>query len=566
MDSPYPYEVIAMLTKRAGEGFPPGQFFEYDIRFDASGRQELISVQNRKPGTNISNIVFGRIVSINHDGSAFERILILGDPSKDLGALSEQECRRVMAAIDMAEKESLPVEWVPVSSGAAIGMDTGTENLDWTARVLKRIIEFTQNGGEINIIVSAINVGAQSYWNAEATMLMHARGLLIMTETGSMILTGKKALDFSGSISADDNVGIGGVEQIMAPNGEAQFRVRDLAEAYRLLFRHYRLTYISPKRPYGITKKSSDPVDRDVCLYPYKDRLNQGFESIGDILGTKNSERKKPFDMRQVMNAVRDQDSDILERWHLMRDAATSIIWEAQVCGYAVGMIGIESKSLKRYGDIPNDGPDSWNGGTLYPQSSKKLAKAINSFSGQLPLVILANLSGFDGSPESLRKLQLEYGAEIGRAIVNFKGPIIFIVVSRYHGGAYVVFSKSLNPNMKAAALEGTYASVIGGAPAAAVVFPRLVSKNTFSDPQLIEAQEKLKKGEISKSEFDELFETLHLEHQARIAQKFEKIHTVNRATKVGSIDDVISASDLRSYLKKSLSEGIEKYKQQLNG
>jgi acetyl-CoA carboxylase carboxyltransferase component len=89
--------------------------------------------------------------------------------------------------------------------------------------------------------------------------------------------------------------------------------------------------------------------------------------------------------------------------------------------------------------------------------------------------VILANLSGFDGSPESMRKLQLEYGAEIARAVVNFRGPILFLVVSRYHGGAYVVFSRALSPRLRAAALEGSYASVIGGGPAAAVVFPREV-------------------------------------------------------------------------------------------
>ena len=54
---------------------------------------------------------------------------------------------------------------------------------------------------------------------------------------------------------------------------------------------------------------------------------------------------------------------------------------------------------------------------------------------------------------------------------MNFKGPIIFCVISRYHGGAYVVFSRALNETIEVAALQGTYASVIGGAPAAAVVF-----------------------------------------------------------------------------------------------
>ena len=62
-------------------------------------------------------------------------------------------------------------------------------------------------------------------------------------------------------------------------------------------------------------------------------------------------------------------------------------------------------------------------------------------------------------------------------------GPIVFCVISRYHGGAFVVFSKALNPNMTVLALEGSYASVIGGAPAAAVVFAGEVDKRTVGRP-----------------------------------------------------------------------------------
>ena len=64
-------------------------------------------------------------------------------------------------------------------------------------------------------------------------------------------------------------------------------------------------------------------------------------------------------------------------------------------------------------------------------------------------------------------------------------GPIVFCVISRYHGGAFVVFSKALNPNMTVLALEGSYASVIGGAPAAAVVFAGEVEKRTSADPRV---------------------------------------------------------------------------------
>ena len=116
------------------------------------------------------------------------------------------------------------------------------------------------------------------------------------------------------------------------------------------------------------------------------------------------------------MRAVADQDHDTLERWAGMADADTAVVQDAHVGGYPVCLLGIESQSVRRSGFPPTDGPDVYTAGTLFPRSSKKTARAINSASGNRPLVVLANLSGFDGSPESMRNLQLEYGAEIGRA------------------------------------------------------------------------------------------------------------------------------------------------------
>src|SRR5699024_1121741 len=150
-------------------------------------------------------------------------------------------------------------------------------------------------------------------------------------------------------------------------------------------------------------------------------------------------------------------------------------------------VLGIETKPVLRAGFPPTEGPDTFTAGTLFPRSSKKAARAINAASGNRQFVVLATLSGFNGSPESMRILQLEYGAEIGRAIVNFEGPIVFVVISRYHGGAFVVFSKQLNENMTVLAIEGSYASVLGGAPAAAVVFAGDVAKRTAADARVRE-------------------------------------------------------------------------------
>ena len=162
-----------------------------------------------------------------------------------------------------------------------------------------------------------------------------------------------------------------------------------------------------------------------------------------------------------------------------------AVVFDARLGGHAVTLIGIESRPLPRHGTTPADGPAQWSAGTLFPLSSKKVARAINAASGCRPVVVLANLSGFDGSPESLRRLQLEYGAEIGRAIVNFDGPFVLCVVSRYHGGAFVVFSATLNDHMEVLAVEGSFASVIGGAPAAAVVFTREVDDRMRGDARV---------------------------------------------------------------------------------
>jgi hypothetical protein len=47
--------------------------------------------------------------------------------------------------------------------------------------------------------------------------------------------------------------------------------------------------------------------------------------------------------------------------------------------------------------DARIDGPTVWTSGTLFPRSSKKVARAIKAASGNRPLVVPANLSGFDG-------------------------------------------------------------------------------------------------------------------------------------------------------------------------
>jgi acetyl/propionyl-CoA carboxylase alpha subunit/acetyl-CoA carboxylase carboxyltransferase component len=560
----YPYEIVRMLTpspKDTRAEFPAGEFIEHDL-----GPKDRLIPVTRPYGQNKANIIAGviRNFTAKHP-EGMTRVVLLGDPSKELGALAEPECRRILAALDLADQKRVPLEWFAISAGAKISMDSGVENMDWIARVLRRLVEFTQQGGEVNLVIDGINVGAQPYWNAEATMLMHTRGILIMTPKAAMVLTGKRALDYSGGVSAEDNQGIGGYDRVMGFNGQAQYWARDIDEACQILLRHYEHTYVAPGERSPRPATTSDPIERDVRSYPHSSTGEEGFLHVGDIFSDEaNPGRKKSFDIRRVMSAVIDQDHVPLERWAGMRSAETAVVWDAHLGGYPVCLIGIESKPVPRLGFVPADGPDQWCAGTLFPLSSKKVARAINAASNNRPVVLLANLSGFDGSPESMRRLQLEYGAEIGRAVVNFKGCIVFCVVSRYHGGAYVVFSRMLNEHLEVAALEGTYASVIGGAPAAAVVFASEVEARTRTDPRIEALSASLAKaGGAEKrrlrSQWNELFKVVHSEKLGEMADEFDRVHSVHRALRVGALHHIIPPANLRPYLVQAVERGIRK-------
>jgi acetyl/propionyl-CoA carboxylase alpha subunit/acetyl-CoA carboxylase carboxyltransferase component len=558
----YPYEIIRLFTAAAdptvqsiGQPAGRGTFTEYDLE---GGRAVPI---RRDPGKSTCALVMGVISTpTRKHPEGMRRVLVLSDPTLDMGALSAAECDRIVAAIDLAEREQIPVEWVAVSAGARIAMDSGTENLDATARVVRRLVTFTDRGGEVNLLLPGVNVGAQSYFDALATMGLGTRGILVMLPAASMVLTGRAALQFAGGVAAEDEVGIGGYERIMGPNGEAHYRARDLSDAYAILLEHYAVSYRAPGEAGPRRFDTRDPADRDFTLSPYEGP--EGFKNVSDVFSPEeNPGRKRPFAMRSVMRAVIDVDGGYLERWRDWADAQTAIVWDCHIGGAPATLIGVESHQLPRIGYTPNDGPNAWTAATLFPPSSKKVARALNAASNNRPAVILANLSGFDGSPESMRRGVLEMGAEIARAVVRFRGKIAFVVVTRYHGGAYVVFSHELNDGMKVAALAGSYASVIGGAAAAAVVFGRDVRKRALADARVHAARAELEASRdaasraAARTHLSRVIEEVTLEKQADVAAEFDAVHTVERAQKVGSLHTIIDPKELRQMLASWLSE-----------
>jgi hypothetical protein len=114
---------------------------------------------------------------------------------------------------------------------------------------------------------------------------------------------------------------------------------------------------------------------------------------------------------------------------------------------------------------------------------------------------------------------------------------------------------------MKVAALAGSYASVIGGAAAAAVVFGRDVRKRTMADPRVAAARAELEASRDAatraarRTHLARVVEEVTLEKQADVAAEFDAVHTVERAQKVGSLHTIIEPRELRKMLASWLAE-----------
>ena len=116
---------------------------------------------------------------------------------------------------------------------------------------------------------------------------------------------------------------------------------------------------------------------------------------------------------------------------------------------------------------------------------------------------------------------------------------------------------------MTVLAVEGSFASVIGGAPAAAVVFSRDVDARTAADARVSELEARMAAAvgaqrAVLGTELGQLRTSVRAEKLGEVAAEFDGVHSIQRAVTVGSVDSVISAKELRPQLIAAVERGIQ--------
>ena len=121
---------------------------------------------------------------------------------------------------------------------------------------------------------------------------------------------------------------------------------------------------------------------------------------------------------------------------------------------------------------------------------------------------------------------------------------------------------------MEIAAVEGSYASVIGGAPAAAVVFAGEVNRRTAADARVAGLQARIAEAVDDgahadaarlRAELTSVRPVVRAEKLGQVADEFDSQHSIERARSVGSVHAIVPAARLRPYLAEAVQRGMHR-------
>ena len=163
-----------------------------------------------------------------------------------------------------------------------------------------------------------------------------------------------------------------------------------------------------------------------------------------------------------------------------------AVVWDAHLGGWPVSLIGIESRPLPRHGvdprrragavDVRHPVPARFEEDR--PRDQRRQRPAPGRRAGQP--------RRFDGSPESMRKLAARVRRRDRPRRRQLRRARSCSASCRATTAARSWSSpRSSTPTSRPSRFEGAHASVIGGAPAAAVVFARDVEQAARSDERI---------------------------------------------------------------------------------
>ncbi|MGB3464880.1 MAG: acyl-CoA carboxylase subunit beta, partial [Cyclobacteriaceae bacterium] len=202
-------------------------------------------------------------------------------------------------------------------------------------------------------------------------------------------------------------------------------------------------------------------------LYQYDHKKDETIAKLDTILPENPNQ---PYDMREVVNSIVDEDSFL----EVHKEYAENIIVGfARLAGRSIGIVGNQPASLA---------------GVLDNQASTKSARFVrfcDSFN--IPLLVLEDVPGFMPGTDQEWNAIITNGAKLLYAFSEATVPRITVITRKAYGGAYdVMNSKHIGADLNFAWPTAEIA-VIGAKGAAEIIFKREISNSDDPEAKLQE-------------------------------------------------------------------------------
>jgi len=257
---------------------------------------------------------------------------------------------------------------------------------------------------------------------------------VIQKKVGPILLTGYSALNkLLGREVYTSQDQLGG-PQIMVPNGVSHEVVEDDQEGVAAILKW--LSFV-PKEVGALpaARATADPVDRAVAWRP----------------------TPTPYDPRLMMSGTPDMPGFFDQgtfKEYLAGWGKSVVIGRGRLGGISMGAIAVETRLVDKV--VPADPADPNSresvqpqaGQVLFPDSSYKVAQAINDFNKEgLPVMIFANWRGFSGGSRDMAGEILKFGAMIVDALREYNHPVFMYLPphGELRGGSWVVVDPTIN-------------------------------------------------------------------------------------------------------------------------
>lgn len=397
------------------------------------------------------------------------------------GSFSEVQSHKICRIQDLALESGIPLIGLNDSGGARI--QEGVRSLAAYGEVFQRNVLASGVVPQISVMLGPCAGGAV-YSPALTDFVIMAR------ETSSMFLTGPEVIR---AVTGEEvsAARLGGPQVHNRQSGVAHFLAG--SEQAALSLAKLLLSYLPQNN-------TEDPPQ--VAPYDPAERME---ESLNGIVP---EEEREAYDMRQVLEAVVDQDS--LLEVHA-EFAPNALVGFARLDGYAVGLVANQPAHLA---------------GALDIDAADKIARFIRICDAyNIPLITFVDCPGFLPGVEQEYHGVIRHGAKIIYAYTEATVPKISVVTRKAMGGSYVAMSSKQMRNDLAYAWPTAQIAVMGAEGAVRILYRQELA--AAADPAALE--------------------------RAFIAEYRQKFFNPFRAADLGQIDEVIEPRETRPRLIRAL-------------